>query len=96
MKLFGGMMADRLLAGIRTPGDLEGDNGRKAAARLRKIGVPALRKTVGQLETADEDRMQALSRLLGVLISPGTLSEAVALLSATNANGMKGLVWALS
>jgi serine/threonine-protein kinase len=89
-------MADRLLAGIRTPGDLEGDNGRKAAARLRKIGVPALRKTVGQLETADEDRMQALSRLLGVLISPGTLSEAVALLSATNANGIKGLVWALS
>ena len=31
-----------------------------------------------------------------MLISPATLSEAVALLPTTNANGLKGLVWALS
>lgn len=96
MSLFGGAIAERILAGIQGPADLEGDAGRKAAARLRKIGVPAMRKTVAQLETAEGPRMQALCRVLGVLVSPATVGEAVALMSSSNAKALKGLVWALS
>lgn len=94
--MFGSFMAGPLLARIRSPADLESPLGRKAAARLRKIGGPALRKTVTELETADKDRGQALSRLLGILVSARTLPDAMQLMPQVNAKGLKGLVWALS
>jgi serine/threonine-protein kinase len=93
---FGGMFAERLLARIRTPADLDSDAGRKAAARLRKIGTPALRKTVEEMETADGPRVQALCRVLGILVSHRTLPDAVEMMSASNSKALQGLVWALS
>ena len=96
MNPFGGMMAERLLARIRTPADLDSEAGRKSAARLRKIGSPALRKTVEEMESADAPRVQALCRVLGILISQRTLPEAVELMSTSNAKALQGLVWALS
>jgi len=96
MNLFGGFLAERLLAGIRSPSDLESQGGKKAAARLRKIGAPALRKTVAELETADKERGQALCRLLGILVSSKTLPDAIELMPNLNAKALQGLVWALS
>ncbi len=96
MNPFGGMFAERLLARIRTPADLDSEAGRKAAARLRKMGTPALRKTVEEMETADAPRVQALCRVLGILISQRTLPDAVELMSTSNAKALQGLVWALS
>ena len=96
MNPFGGMMAERLLARIRTPADLDSEAGRKAAARLRKIGTPALRKTVEEMESADGPRVQALCRVLGILISQRTLPDAVELMSTSTAKALQGLVWALS
>jgi len=96
MSEFGSFMAGPLLARIRSPADLESPLGKKAAARLRKIGAPALRKTVAELETADKERAQALSRLLGILISARTLPDAVQLMTQVNTKALKGLVWALS
>ena len=94
--LFGGAIAERQLKRIQAPADLDREAGRKAVARLRKIGPAALRKTVGEMETADAARVQALSRVLGILVSPATLDEAVALLPKVNAKALQGLVWALS
>ena len=96
MNPFGGMFAERLLARIRTPQDLDSQAGRKAVSRLRKIGAPALRKTVAELETADATRAQALSRVLGILVSAKTLPDAVELMVSSNAKALQGLVWALS
>jgi serine/threonine-protein kinase len=93
---FGGILAERLLARIRTPADLDSEAGRKAAARLRKIGTPALRKTIEEMETADTPRVQALCRVLGILISQRTLPDAVEMMSSSNAKALQGLVWALS
>jgi eukaryotic-like serine/threonine-protein kinase len=96
VSLFSGFQADRLVAGIQSAEDLESPEGRQALAKLRKLGGAALRKVVGELETADRERAQALSRVLGVLISPRTLSDATAAMGQTNARGLQGLVWALS
>jgi eukaryotic-like serine/threonine-protein kinase len=96
MSLFGGFVADRLVASIHSSADLESEEGHKAVAKLRNIGGPALRKVVTALETADRERAQALSRVLGTLISPGTLDDATAAMGQTNARGLQGLVWALS
>ncbi len=96
MALFGGYFAERLLSGIRAPGDLETPAGRKAVARLRSIGGPAVAKTVAALEQADRHRALALSRVLGILISAKTVPDAVAAMSNTSQRGMQGLVWALS
>jgi eukaryotic-like serine/threonine-protein kinase len=96
MSLFGGMVADRLVASIHSSADLESEAGHKAVAKLRKIGGPALRKIVTALETADRERAQALSRVLGTLISPATLADATAAMGQTNSRGLQGLVWALS
>ncbi|HUG98371.1 MAG TPA: HEAT repeat domain-containing protein [Gammaproteobacteria bacterium] len=96
MSLFGTFMADRLVAGIRNPADLESASGKKSVARLRKVGGPALRKIVAEMETADKDRAQTLSRVLGTLISPRTLPDAIAAMNNANARGLQGLVWALS
>lgn len=96
MSLFGTFMADRIVANIRNPADLESAAGKKSVARLRKVGGPALRKIVAELETADKDRAQTLSRVLGTLISPRTLPDAIAAMDNANARGLQGLVWALS
>jgi eukaryotic-like serine/threonine-protein kinase len=96
MKLFGSFMAERLLAGIQKPADLESDAGKKTAARLRKIGGPALRKAVAELESADKSRSQALSRLLGILISARTLPDALSVMPNINAKALQGLVWAMA
>jgi eukaryotic-like serine/threonine-protein kinase len=96
MSLFGTFIAERLVAGIRSPSDLESTSGKKSVARLRKVGGPALRKVVAELETADKDRAQTLSRVLGTLISPRTLPDALTLIGSSNARGLQGLVWALS
>jgi eukaryotic-like serine/threonine-protein kinase len=96
MSLLGGFVADRLVAGIQGPGDLESSSGRKAVARLRKIGGPAVAKVVAELESADKDRAAALSRVLGTLISARTLPEVAEALRHANARGIRGLVWALS
>jgi eukaryotic-like serine/threonine-protein kinase len=96
MSLFSGFQADRLVDRIRSSEDLETAEGRQAVAKLRKIGGPALRRVVSELETADRDRGPALARVLGILISPRTLTDALAVLAHTNARGLQGLVWALS
>jgi eukaryotic-like serine/threonine-protein kinase len=96
MKIFGAVFADRLVAGIRVPSDLDSDSGKKSVARLRKIGGPALRKVVTELETANTERVQALSRVLGTLVSARTLPDAVAAMANANARSLQGLVWALS
>jgi eukaryotic-like serine/threonine-protein kinase len=96
MKLFGNMIAERLVAGIHTPSDLESSSGKKTVARLRKVGGPALRRVVSELETANKERVQALSRVLGTLISTRTLPDAIEVMATANARGLQGLVWALS
>lgn len=96
MSLLGGFVADRLVAGIRGPADLESAAGKKAIARLRKIGGPAVTRVVAELEGAEKERAVALARVLGTLISVRTLPEAADALRHTNARGLKGLVWALS
>jgi eukaryotic-like serine/threonine-protein kinase len=96
MSMLGAFVADRLVAGIRGPADLESSAGRKSVARLRKIGGPAVPKVVEALETADKDRANALSRVLGTMVSARTLPNVVAALGRANARGLKGLVWALS
>jgi eukaryotic-like serine/threonine-protein kinase len=96
MNLFGTFVADRLVAGIRSPADLETPSGKKSIARLRKVGGPGLRKVVAELETADKERAQALSRVLGTLVSARTLPDAIEAIGTANARGLQGLVWALS
>ena len=96
MSLLGGFVADRLVAGIRSPADLESAAGKKAIARLRKVGGPAVSKVVAELEGAEKERAVALARVLGTLISMRTLPEAAEALRTANARGLKGLVWALS
>jgi serine/threonine-protein kinase len=96
MSLFGGFVADRLVAAIRGPADLESASGKKAVARLRKVGGPAVARVVTELETADKERAAALARVLGTLISVRTLPDAADALRHTNARGQQGLVWALS
>ena len=96
MSLFGGFVADRLIAGIRGPEDLETAAGQKSVARLRKIGGPAVSRIVTEIESADRDRSAALARVLGILISDRTLPEAMEALRHTDARGLRGLVWALS
>ena len=96
MNLFGTFVADRLVAAIRSPSDLESASGKKTVARLRKVGGPALRKVVAELETADRERAHTLSRVLGTLISARTLPDAMEATGNANARGLQGLVWALS
>jgi eukaryotic-like serine/threonine-protein kinase len=96
MSLLGGFVAERLVAGIHGPADLESDAGKKAVARLRKIGGPAVSKVVTALETADHDRAHALSRVLGTLISGRTLGEIVEAMTRANARALQAIVWALS
>jgi eukaryotic-like serine/threonine-protein kinase len=96
MVLFGGFFAERLLAGIRAPADLESPEGKKAVARLRKIGGPALLKTVAELEHADRHRTMALSRVLGILISSKTLPDAVEAMTTAGQRALLGVIWALS
>jgi eukaryotic-like serine/threonine-protein kinase len=96
MSLFSGFVAERLVAGIRGPADLESPAGKKAVAKLRKIGGPALERVVAELESADKDRALALSRVLGTLISVRTLPDAAAAMKQSNARALQGLVWALS
>jgi eukaryotic-like serine/threonine-protein kinase len=96
VSLLGAFVADRLVATIQAPADLESASGKKAVARLRKIGGPSVPKVVAALETADKERSVALSRVLGTLISPKTLPEVVAAMTNANARALQGLVWALS
>jgi eukaryotic-like serine/threonine-protein kinase len=96
MNLFGNMFAERLVAGIHTPSDLESASGKKTVARLKKIGGPAVRKIVAELETANKERVQALSRVLGTIICARTLPDAIEVIATANARGLQGLVWALS
>jgi eukaryotic-like serine/threonine-protein kinase len=96
VNIFGAFTADRLVAGIRQPSDLESAAGKKAVAKLRKVGGPALRRVVTELETADTERVLALSRVLGILISPRTLPDAIAATANANARSLQGIVWALS
>lgn len=96
MSLFGGFVADRLVSAIRSPADLESPDGKKAVAKLRKVGGPAVVRVVAELENADKERAAALSRVLGILISTRTLPDAAEALRHSNARGVQGLVWALS
>ncbi|NGX15545.1 HEAT repeat domain-containing protein [Wenzhouxiangella sp. XN24] len=96
MSLFGGFVADRLVGSIRSPADLESPAGKKAVAKLRKVGGPAVVRVVAELESADKERAAALSRVLGILISVRTLPDAAEALRHSNARGVQGLVWALS
>jgi eukaryotic-like serine/threonine-protein kinase len=96
MILFGGVFADRLIAAIQGPADLESESGMKAILKLRRLGGLAVTRVATQLETADRDRSVALARVLGTLISPRTLPEVLDALRDTNARGITGIVWALS
>lgn len=96
MSLFGGFVADRLIASIQSPEDLETVPGRKAVAKLRKIGGPAVIRIATELETARHERAAALARVLGILISTRTLPEVMDALRQADPRGVQGLVWALS
>jgi serine/threonine-protein kinase len=96
VNLFGGLVADRLIASIQGPEDLETEAGQRALIRLRKIGGPAMTRVVTAIETADRERATALARVLGVLISVRTFPDAIEALRHAEARGRQALVWALS
>jgi eukaryotic-like serine/threonine-protein kinase len=96
VSLFGGFVADRLIAAIQGPEDLETEAGQRALLRLRKIGGPAMTRVVAAIETADRERAPALARVLGVLISTRTFPDAMEAMRHAEARGLQALVWALS
>jgi eukaryotic-like serine/threonine-protein kinase len=96
VSLFGGFVADRLIASIQGPEDLETEAGQRALLRLRKIGGPAMTRVVTAIETSDRERAPALARVLGVLISARTFPEAIEAMRHAEARGLQALVWALA
>ena len=96
MKAIRGFLAERIVEGIRAPGDLETPRGQKAVARLQKIGGPAVRQVIEAMDTAEADRASALARVLGTLVSTRTLHDIVSAMPSVNVRGLQGITWALS
>ncbi len=96
VKAVRGLIATRMVDGIRSPEDLESASGRKTVERLAKLGGPAVTAVVRALEGADATRSNALARVLGTLLSSRTLHEVVTAMPAATDRGLKSIVWALS
>jgi len=96
VKAIRGFLAERIVEGIRAPGDLDTPRGQKAVARLQKMGGPGVRQVIEALDAADAERAGALARVLGALVSTRTLHDIVSAMPAANVRGLQGITWALT
>jgi len=96
VKAIRGFFAERIVEGIRAPGDLDTPSGQKAVARLQKMGGPAVRQVIEALDSAEAERAGALARVLGTLVSTRTLHDIVSAMPSANVRGLQGITWALA
>jgi serine/threonine-protein kinase len=96
MKALRGFLAERIVGGIRSSADLESPSGEKAVERLKKMGGPAVKQVVQAMDSGDNERAQALARLLAELVTTRTLHDVVQAMPAANVKALPAITWALA
>src|SRR5258708_4538287 len=96
MTLFANYRADRLIADIKSSGNLSSPVALKALEKLMAMGADAIDPIVDALATAEKKETAAYVEVLSKLIDSKSLPVLLKTMSEANGRAMSGIAWALS
>jgi eukaryotic-like serine/threonine-protein kinase len=96
MTLFANYRADRLIADIKSSGNLSSPVALKALEKLMAMGADAIDPIVDALATAEKKETVAYVEVLSKLIDSKSLPVLLKTMSEANGRAMSGIAWALS
>ncbi len=96
MKFIRSMQADRQITQLVALRDHEHPDAKKAIARLKSLGGPAVPKIIEALADADRNQTVTFVDILGELLDARTLPYFIDALSHENRRVLSGVAWALT
>ena len=96
MSLFANYRADRLIAEIKSSGNINAPLAQKAFEKLLALGPSAIEPIVGALSNADKRETMAYVEVLAKLIDGKTLPQVLKSMAEANGRATSGIAWALS
>jgi len=96
MSFFSDLRAERLIEEIRSIGDPDNVEAKKAFAKLAKLGTGAIPKILDALATADKKETVAYVEILTQFVDNKTFPDFAAGLNESNPRGAQAIKWALT
>ena len=96
MSFFSDLRAEKLIEEIRSIGDPDHADAKKAFAKLAKIGTGAIPKILDALATADKKETVGYVEILSQLVENKTFPEFAEGLTDSNPRGAQAIKWALT